>query len=61
MKGVDKGGIGEPLDKWGELSYKFKTKFDKGTPLEQLYDQHLVRIIAIHQTDLLISATNEAY
>ena len=61
MKGVDKGGIGEPLDKWGELSYKFKTKFDKGTPLEQLYDQHLVRIIAIHQTDLLISVTNEAY
>lgn len=28
MKGFDKGGIGEPLDKWGELTYKFKTKFD---------------------------------
>jgi hypothetical protein len=28
MKGVDRGGIGEPLDKWGELTFKFKVKFD---------------------------------
>ena len=49
MKGFDTGGIGEQLDKPGELHFKFLTRFDNQTPLSELYENVLVKQVAKHQ------------
>ena len=58
MKGRDNGGIGEPLDRPGELHFKFITRFDSETPLSELYENVLVKLVAKHQTELVLAVAN---
>lgn len=60
-KNWDSGGVNENLDKPSDLHFRFKTKFDVGTPLSTLYDEVLVQLVTAHQSELLISITNESF
>ena len=58
MKGFDEGGIGEPLDKPGELHFKFIVRFDEEIPLADLYEDSLLLAVEKHQTKFFLSVSD---